>query len=136
MREIKFRGKRKDNGGWVYGYYFHGSSNDTHWIHLLDENTAVGPCVQVIPETVGQYTGLRDKNGKEIYEGDIYDNPCAIGLLQVVFDEGRFVGRHITHDEAISRKDVFGRIYPRCPNEQVEVIGDIHNNPELLEEKP
>lgn len=71
MREIKFRG-RKSNGEWVYGYYV---GKDTI-IPFGEVNFDLGfidtsPCYEVIPDTIGQFTGLHDKNGKEIYEGDI-----------------------------------------------------------------
>ena len=63
MREIKFRGERVDNGEWVYGYYFQLGSH-----HYIRSDIHVW---EVHPETVGQYTGLKDKNGVEIYEDDM-----------------------------------------------------------------
>ena len=137
MREIRFRGKRVSDGKWVYGYYL--ASDDKHYIIdccgvtstaiALADNIASFPGYhEVIPETVGQYTGLKDKNDKEIYEGDILhyeDAPFDNQKNHVVkCFPGHFVCCGIMGQAGIDDT----ACYP-----EAEIIGNIHDNSELLE---
>ena len=120
MREILFRGKRLDNGEWVYGYLTVDDSRNPGFVidYLMPKMSCYGQ-TEVDPETVGQYTGLRDKNSERIFEGDIvvfppsYLEPKGV----VIFSHGRFIVR-ATKTYILS--------------EFVEVIGNIYDNPELL----
>ena len=126
MREILFRGKRTDDGEWMCG-------NLTVWsdgsASIDREPTASSPMYAVIPETIGQYTGLTDKNGKKIFEGDIvlfpWDNEDK-EVFCIEFVEGEFM--------AIPKRkstDIWCiRIGSYSPD--FEVIGNIHDNPEFL----
>ena len=115
MREILFRGKRVVNGKWVYGSYI------SHLKRI--DNIGALKALSVIPETVGQYTGLKDKTGKEIYEGDIL-NIYQHGRVVVEFAEGCY-GAWDHYGFSPFRGTLFG-----CGG---EIIGNIHENPELLE---
>ena len=138
MREIKFRGKRVVNGEWVYGYYEETVNNGNHfyWINVLN-----GDFNDVIPETVGQYTGLKDKNGVEIYEGDIVTSGHLVtystGRGRWFSDVG--VVRHDTRNGCLIIDNDDGR--PKrltvkvIKDNRVQVIGNISDNPELMEEK-
>ena len=137
MREIKFRGKRLDNSEWIYG--------DLHirtpHAHIHSE---LGSRVFIDTDTIGQFTGLHDKNGKEIYEGDILrgdeypfncdgvdnyfaevvwaDNVC--GFYSITLKKPNSTVRGISHGnwEQLNEVDM----------KSFEVIGNIHDNTELL----
>lgn len=137
MRTIKFRGKRVDNGEWIYGYYgIKGFETDLekHYIMvstLASENT--NPFfyftdIEVIPETVGQFTGLTDKNGKEIYEGDICRDTDGRQLEVGWYNK---FASFVLKSERWVFKHWFGE---SCDAEEVEVISNIHDNPELLQQ--
>ena len=120
MREIIFRGKREDNGEWVCGAYYKELSN----YYILHPINAFVP---VIPETVGQYTGLKDKNGKQIYEGDIVKSNYKAGNLVVYFVHGCF---RLTYS-----KKLIGTGLEIFFNEELQIIGNIYENQELLEKE-
>lgn len=124
-RVIKFRGKSKTGPLWVYGYYRYSPSWDQH---IIDAPNGI---YEVIGATVGQFTGLLDKNGKEIYEGDI---------LLTGKDWDGDTGSVVIYNEVGIKDGCFGYIgeqsgdlLPFCHNEVTEEIaGNIHDNPELL----
>jgi uncharacterized phage protein (TIGR01671 family) len=151
MREILFRGKRKDNGEWVQGFYaiqsnhacFQSGLKYVSFI-LKDEfmDWGLGGIAEyeVIPETVGQYTGLHDKNGNKIFEGDIISATALdTGEEQrTVVCFGNFIDEN-NDDEYIGFFIEFDGIkttitqlsMEECKN-RIEVIGNIYDNKELL----
>lgn len=122
MREILFRGKRKDNGEWVeghYGEYYSGKEN-VSCISIPKETISGSLCYDVIPETVGQYTGLTDKNGVKVFEGDIvciFDGEYFSGVVKYSNEQGSFTVDDTSLHYWVS---------------DIEVIGNIHDNFELL----
>ena len=126
MREILFRGKRTDNGTWAYGYLF------CIWerTYLCWGTTNNVPNMkEVIPETVGQYTGLTDKNGRKIFEGDILggfldeEYPEHETVVVVEWHENMWVTRQWEYLPDLLELD---------DSDCFEVIGNIYDNPELL----
>lgn len=87
MREILFRGKRKDNGTWIIGDIHKNADFSKAHIHPIGEKAR---SFDVIPETVGQYTGCLDKEGTKVFEGDIVWDNQEEELGVVEFDEGEF----------------------------------------------
>lgn len=135
MREIIFRGKRLNDGEWVEGNLFLPDNPDTPTQICIGTNV-VRICYDVDPSTIGQYTGLIDKNGKKIFEGDIikYKNTDGIKFNGVALTViGKVVYNEKNASFAISGKDEIGaKHYDYFPIKNIEVIGNIHDNPELL----
>ena len=119
MREILFRGKRCDNGEWFYGDVRHDYDGTPK---CISDYCGANP---VDPATVGQYTGMKDKNDERIFEGDI---------LRIVLTDGHEDGPIVWSD--IDARYHFespdGCSYGICEWNDLEVIGNIHDNPELL----
>lgn len=127
MREIKFRGKTKE-GEWVYGDLFHGMDDDSY-IHIFDD---YGQNVEVLPNTIGQYTGLKDANGKEIYEGDIVRYRLTDERYK---KNSRYSNLPIHYDERQAMFIAGGIYWDTLRSNKVEVIGNIHDNPEMIEDE-
>lgn len=127
MREILFRGKQKDNGEWVEGYYNYATDGYNLELHLISDKIT-GIHTEVIPETVGQYTGLTDKNGKKIFEGDIIGTDIARPYLIVEFRDGCFMFN--CNDGGKDYYDIMLPILEEAQTEYKygEVIGNIHDN--------
>jgi uncharacterized phage protein (TIGR01671 family) len=147
-REILFRGKRLDNGEWIEGDLCHGGKT---YISYDEDFSAISHCgidelvssrfFEVDPSTVGQYTGLKDKNGKMAFEGDAiiahYENANSADFTeQIIFHNGRFNAfietdgckmwapladgtPHLSRDKSVYMSEF-------------EVIGNIRDNPELI----
>ena len=150
MREILFRGKSLDNGEWEYGgiyiegnhYYilcpkrYFPDTRDWDIAEYYENNpTYVMTKVEVDPSTVGQYTVLKNKNGKRIFEGDIIDQSGCRWVVE--FQNSAFVASN--EDDAIQfalfeqyNYDWDNKIW--VPPDYFEVIGNIYDNPELLKE--
>ena len=135
MREMLFRGKRADNGQWVYGVPVIGITSGVFMVWIESEAKRgrgelslrdVVRQAEIIPETVGQYTGLDDKNDVKIFEGDVvrYLNSIESGNGVVIFDTCAFLFNWIDINEIDSLLRYF-----QCSKE-LEVIGNIHDKPE------
>ena len=152
MREILFRGKRLDNGEWVEGYLLktQGSTYITEpdW---WDDDLFISPkniTHAVNPSTVGQFTGLLDKNGKRIFEGDVVEYNDGYDYIdgEVVFEFGAFgIGSCDVIDISTACCDNFANLWQLYWDQEAmdapelyycKVIGNIHDNPELLEVTP
>ena len=142
-REIEFRGKRIDNGEWVYGDLEYSRIADAAFIHTYGPTKAYAGQFRVDPSTVGQYTSLSDKNGNKIFEGDVvecvswneyFSDPTTGKVMEpfrrrmeVVFMAGGF--KLVEHLPQPCKDNIWNMIVEG----DLIVIDNIHDNPELLE---
>lgn len=134
MREILFRGKRCSTKEWIEGYYFiypllFSEVLQSHiFIQSYDAETGKGSNMiySVIPETVGQFTGLFDRNSKKIFEGDIIENITDHSMTVV-----RWYDEHSTF---MLYSEMKNKVYFLYDNDfkSIDVIGNVYDNPELL----
>jgi len=129
MREIKFRGKRINNGEWVYGYLIGEDVIVGEIVEFCDEYFNTEFWWKVVAKTVGQYTGLRDKNGKEIYEGDILDVDGTPWLIEPIGTEERDGGKFGLCASPYGSGEAY---FIDKSILDGKVIGNIWDNPELL----
>lgn len=124
-REIKFRGRRVDNGEWVIGYYYHSTINGKHFIADMVETVAH----EVDPDTVGEFTGLTTKAGVELFEGDIVKyrrmlrNKEVWFTSAIVWNNGFVLSpnKTVMHDHfaigaSLSSIEVIGNVYENEDN--------------------
>lgn len=133
MREILFRGKLKSNGEWSFGKL---NVSLKGAVIITPDETPIGKYGQVIPSTVGQYTGLTDKNGKKIFEGDIVKREYTLWHGETKKTRETQIGI-----VSYSNKDCGFCLDKVCnlrkpwDGDTLEIIGNIHDNSKLLKER-
>lgn len=143
-REILFRGKRTYNGEWIYGSYVKDYTGQSYivWENEIVKGSISTKTISVDPSTVGQYTGLTDKNGKKIFEGDIvhavYQSNYG-GLENTDFGIGVVKYSDSYYGGAAYEIDIIGesgsRAFSTALEKGVTIIGNVWDNPELLKEE-
>ena len=126
-REILFRGKRIDNGEWVEGYYHFALGKEARIYELGYVNFC--PYELVHPETVGQFTGLTDKNGVKIFEGDVVRHTRYDGMETISSNHEVYFDIELLEFGIKQSTGLFNCQF----SVEFEVIGKIYDNPELLE---
>jgi uncharacterized phage protein (TIGR01671 family) len=131
MREIEFRGKRLNDGQWVFGQLTTPHKNPNIWPSVSGAHLPTG--YPVDPATIGQFTGLRDKNGAKIFEGDVLHHIWQSGggetletVSEVKFSNGSFIA------DDHKRADFILFLHVNKDWATVEVIGNVYDNPDLI----
>lgn len=156
MREYLFRGKRLDNGEWAYGNFVTDATEQVQRENNVEDLILADGFIrryepeqrkivmhEVDRSTVGQYTGLHDKNGWKIFEGDIVDVAYNIeyvgvakhrmGLFKVIFYKGCFMKKAIPNPQmSFYENSERAAMYHFIPSDETEIVGNIYDNPELL----
>lgn len=143
MREILFRAKNGNNAEWVYGHYVHQYGADMIYLPDGTDREYGFDYYHIIPDTVGQYTGLTDKNGKKIFEGDIWiDTDDDYVVYVVEFKNAQFcftcygwkgMLMEYGYDEYAGGWGEVDCLPMTDYNiDTIEIVGNIHDNPELL----
>ena len=122
-REILFRGKRVDTGEWVEGSLIGNDVIVGKIVEFEEDYFCTEFWYKVDPETVGQFTGMTDKKGKKLFEGDVYSMGEKNILYVVIFDKSQFIGKQV------GNRSLAGLEYWKS---DIEIIGNIYDNPELL----
>lgn len=123
-RQILFKAKRKDNGEWVWGYYFpcpNSPGKPRYYIVTLSHTR----WIEIDPETICKYTGLTDKNDQKIWENDIVELPDEVGCFVCEWEED--TARFVMNVDGLTVD------FDNYWGYQTEVIGNIFDNPDLLE---
>lgn len=126
MRKIKFRGYSHEHESWIYGDLLQYPDGE---VYIMEHSDGESLSYRVEPKSVGQYTGLKDKNGKEIYEGDIVENGDYYNIRGEVCYDTQYAHYFILNNASGESTD-----FLEIHFNEVEVIGNIHDNPELIKQ--
>ena len=132
MREILFRAKRIDNGEWVEGYYLKTTlgkdiePSDVIFVPFKINRSGQWGWIKVLPETLCQFTGMVDKNGRRIWENDIIKHEISDTIGVVKWYHEDYVGWYVD-DVVVDEQQFTDEMWNGC-----EVIGNIFDHPELL----